>query len=395
MGTRTKKTRKKNKSKAQLTRPKRKRKATLDPSKVAIIVAIISFLGSVLTAIIDKNRIEEPPLIPLQAHNEYCLDLSPPTISSNVKLPDGSCIEEPTIGVVALCSNPLEDDAICARIGKPRLHEDTLPMVPRENINVKSQLNGNRLVAEVDSESFIRKQYKSTPHGLYRVEFDVFDPCNSGHASSKIEFNYVYKENFIEPQKVLIAGLENVKNIPDQHGGLEIRNWSKHGNFVSAKLKQDFDFNTNFCITGFFTVEYENELDPSGFDICLCDRWGEKLSIVLADGGLNAFSIKMKDEERKDKDVLKMLDKPRIGRTTKENTVFNYFKILIWQHKGQSRCSLYVQSGSPAFRQDSLVHERVIDTSYFSKSFARITLKLWKTGILKLYNLEVAEVPST
>ena len=41
----------------------------------------------------------------------------------------------------------------------------------------------------------------------------------------------------------------------------------------------------------------------------------------------------------------------------------------------------------------SQVHERVIDTSIFDDKFSRIKLKLWKAGVVKIYNLEVAELP--
>jgi hypothetical protein len=399
MGKKTKKTRnrskttgKKNSLKARPTKPKRKAGRLSNKSKIAITVALIGLIGSVLPAII--NMFGGSGLTGLSSEQQ--VTLNPPVVFPDAKLPDGRCIKEPKIEVVAESSHPLEEEAICARIGKPRWYkeEKTLPLVPRENFTVKKELGGKRLVGTLDSDAFIKEQYESTPHGLYRVEFEITNPSiKPEKASSEVEFNYIYKEDFRELDKVIDADFKNFKNIEGIDGGLEINNRSESGTFVSAKLKQDFDFKTDFYVSGFFTMEFENPRDPSGFDICLCDRWGEQLSVVFADGGLNAFSIKMRGEKFKGSGVLVRSNTTAIERTTADNTVYNYFKIRIWQDGRHSRCSLYVQSKGSDFRGVPPVHERIIDTSVFGEKCTRIMLKLWKAGILKLYNLEVAETP--
>ncbi|GAH81208.1 unnamed protein product, partial [marine sediment metagenome] len=178
----------------------------------------------------------------------------------------------------------------------------------------------------------------------------------------------------------------------ESYGGLRIRNYSKAGRFVSADLNQEFDFKTNFRISGFFTIEHDNALDPSGFDIALCDKWGEKLSIVLGDGRMNAFSIKMIGEKYGAQPVTARSENIRIWPTTHEGPVYNHFLIQIWQHGGETRCSLYVNRDTPDFSQSSFVHERIVDPRMFSGAIRHIKFKLWKAGILKLYNFEVAEL---
>ena len=389
-----------NKPRTRIGKHKSKTKGGSNRSRVAIQVALIGVIGTSMAAIIGvvgKCRWEKPPLslTPGIPPSKYILELSKPVINPDTKLPDGRCIEAPKISVVAKSSNCLDKDAIEARCGKVGKHQEgeALLFVDRENIDVKGELGGRRLVATFDSKSFITEQYRRTPHGLYRAEFTVFDPRKVSEAISKIEFNYVYKEDFRELSRVLRRINTGLMSILEDHGGLEIKNWNKKGHFVSADLQQEFGFKTNFYIRGFFTVEFKDTYDPSGLDIAICDRWGEKLSVVLADGRLDTFSIKMVGERYGDKGVTARSETISIGRTVGKNIVNNFFKIWIWEHGGKVRCSLYVQHDSPSFVNDSCVHERVIDTSKFLDKFTRIKLKLWKAGVVKLYNLEVAEVP--
>lgn len=360
-----------------------------------IIVALIGFLGDVLVPFIEKGGTEnqEKPLLPrFQVTHEYFLELSQIELSSDATLNDSRFFKAPKMKVVTTCRNSLEDDSVCVRIGKPRLHENTLPLVPRDYLKVESEFGGRRLVTSLDSKPFIREQYKSTPHGIYRVEFEAFDPCKPNPITRMIEFNYVYKEDFMKPHKVLNFKSQKYGSIAAINGGLEIRKWSTKEKFVSAYLNQEFDFKTNYCISGFFILEFEDDFEPGGFDIAICDKWGEKLSVVFADGPLNAFSIKMHGDEYRKKEATERSRTTRVGCSKMGKTINNFFKIRIWQDGYENRCTLYFQQESPNFRPESCVHERIIDASKFIGKFIKIRLKLWKPGVLKLYNFEVAEV---
>jgi hypothetical protein len=362
---------------------------------VTITAAWITSGATLIAALIGALVYFRPvSRLPKLTMPDYSLMLSKPVVNPDSQIEDRHCVKPPSIELVANCTNCLEKDAIETRCGKPRLHQEgEFPYVPKENLFVEEQLGGHRLVARLDTAPFILSHYPRSPHGLYQMEFKVFDPSKPYEAVSKIEFNYIYKEDFRNLSKAILRSDKEFRSITQSPGGLEIRNLSQQGYFVSGDLNQEFDFKTNFYICGFFTIEFQDPHNPSGLDIAFCDRWGEKLCVVFADGRLDTFSIKMADDKYGDNGVTIRSSKISIGRTVSENPIYNFFKIWIWEHEGESRCTLYVQRNSPVFTPESCVYERKIDTSRFLGKFTRIKLKLWKSGVVKLYDLEVGEVP--
>lgn len=373
---------------------------------VAIRAALIGVVGAVVVAFIGvvanplKKELPSRVVVTLEERRQVplrsFLEISKPcVVSPDTDGTDWGYTEPPEIQVRVSSSNRVDEDALSGQCGKPRLYNGmSLPYIDKKDIDVRKRLGGRSLTGTFHSESHIRSINPRSPHGVYKTVFRVMDPRGADSRSSELEFNYVYKENFKTLDEVLTSHAPGFASMEGSYGGLEIRNYSKSGRYVSADLKQEFDFETDFCIRGFFTIEYDNDLDPSGFDIALCDRWGEKLSVVLGDGALNSFSIKMIGERYRAGRVTVHSERISIGRSTKVHAVNNYFLIRVWQHGAENRCSLYIRRDDADFPQWLCVHERIIDRRKFDGKFTRIKLKLWKSGILKLYDFEVAEKPS-
>jgi len=318
-----------------------------------------------------------------------CVKLKVPTLlCDEVENPGNRCPKPPKIEIVTESDNPLKEDAIYARCGKPRIyHDSVLPCVKKEHMSWEQSNGGCVLIGQLSTGLAMRELYSQTPHGIYNTVFAYGEP---GGDSKEIGFNYVYKEDFKRFKYAITPKTNGFGNISGNSGGLEIKN---HRNrCMSADLNQNFDFKTNFYIRGYFTLEFDKASGVNGLEIALCDKWGEKVSVVIPDGGLNNFSIKMKDEDRSKKGVMVRSDKIRVIKSTKENTIYNYFEIRIWENAGKNLCSLYVQPKYPNLGAESLVHERVMNPGKFEGEFTRIKLRVWKTGVVKLYDFEIGEL---
>jgi hypothetical protein len=300
----------------------------------------------------------------------------------------------PKIQVTAQSHNPFTTDTIFANCGKLRSGSE-FQVVPPQNFSVEQRDQGHMMVTTLNTNSFIHSLNTDSPHGWYKAIFKITDPARDNNSSTELEFNYVYKEGFRHLEKVLIPETRGFTNVPENGGGLSVHNLRKGQGYVSALLKQKFDFKTNFCITGFFTVLSKDTTRPTGLDIALCDRWGEKLSFVFADGHFDAFSIKvMRDKYGKGETTNRNYKNgPRIIPSTDANMIPNFFKIEMVNFNNQSRCRLYVKQYDSDFDPNSIAHERFISTSVFAGTFTTINFKLWQSGIVKLYDFEVAELP--
>ncbi len=94
-------------------------------------------------------------------------------------------------------------------------------------------------------------------------------------------------------------------------------------------LNQEFDFKTGFCINGIFTLESNDHLNPCSFDISLCDRWGEKLSVIFADGLLNDFTIKKLGEKHGKGEVTKKSGKFKIALSRGNDIEMNFVSYTV------------------------------------------------------------------
>ncbi len=300
----------------------------------------------------------------------------------------------PKLQIECECSDSLEQDVLWIQCDKSRVIKgSSMEEVESKHIAIVPKAGDRRLVATFDVNSFIVSSpaYSGTPHGYYRGFVKMITQQKpEGHKKDFI-FNYVYQENFSRLSDVLSTSDEEFVSIPEFDGGLEMKVLEGKRR-VSSNLIQKFDFKTNFCILGIFTVEFEKTNDPSSLDISVCDKWGEKLAVIFADGNLNTFSIKLKDEKRGEHDVTLERARTGVGRTMKGENIFNYFEIHVEQFGYRKKCSLFLRHNGPIQRGDSPVHSRWVDDLEFLTKFTRINIKLRKPGRVKLYDFEVAQL---
>ena len=395
-------------------RGKSRRKKNINPpsaggrsiSRAVWITAGATVLAAIITVVLarllgtdggglDKPHVVVIPTVPksVSAEIPFFLELDDPIVVwPKMQGSEYGYTKPPKIQIVGRSSNPLTEDAMCAQCGKASLYEGpSLPEVCDEAKNCELGLSSRRLITIFDSGAFIRSEHPKAPHGQYRGVFKLVDQIRPENRSKSFSFNYVYQEDFRDLMKALSPKMGEFTHISGIFAGLQITNLTVDRRFVYAYLNQEFDFKSDFCIVGFFTMESESRSNPCSFDISFCDKWGEKLSVIFADGPLNAFTIKMAGEEYGEEGMTNRSEKIRIALSTGNDVVKNFFKIRFWQHEKQTRCSLYLRHNSPVLKCDSPVHERVVNPSVFLQHFTRIHFKLWKVGVIKLYNLEVAE----
>lgn len=301
----------------------------------------------------------------------------------------------PKIQFEGTCSDYLQKDALCVQCDKARLTGgSSLEEVGDEYIEIGQKADARRLVATFDSGSFVKslQPYSRTPHGPYRAIFKLTVPRQSGASSKGFPFNYVYEESFQRLSDVLDTKDREFVSIPGPEGGLEMKVQAGKRR-VSAELTQEFDFKTNFCVLGYFTVECKDARDPSSLDIAICDEWGEKLSVVFADGLLDTFSIKAGRDRRGEKDVTLEHARTGVGLTTDEETIYNFFEIWVQKYGDRAKCSLYLRHNGAIRKGEPPVHYRVLDNLEFLTEFTHINLKLRKPGRVRLYDFEVASLP--
>jgi hypothetical protein len=368
-------------------------------SKAACISAIATICAAMIAgtfALIPKLlQAPAPPLAePITIDHPPWQDMEKPVVIWPKKA--GSkygFTQPPNIQIAGICSDRLQQDALCVQCDKSQVDKSSsLEEVEKQYIKILDKAGGKRLVAVFDSGSFISssKSYAHTPHGCYTVLFKLVAQGHQGELCERFPFNYVYKENFKDLSKVLVTKDEFI-SIPEPNEGLEM--CVIHGERrVSTNLTQKFDFKTDFCILGTFTVEFKDPHDPSSLDIAVCDAWGEKLSIVFADGLLNTFSIKAWGEHHGEGDVTFEGATIGVGRTIGDKRIANCFEIHVREQRGRTRCSLYLRHNSPILKGDIPIHSRLIDNLQFLTDFTHISLKLRKPGTVKLYDFEVAKL---
>lgn len=325
---------------------------------------------------------------------DYRLELSRPAVQPGARLADGRFIKPPVIEVVAKCVNCLDPNAIHARCGKLRDHEPEgmLPFVPREYLEIVEELGGHILHGDFKSQLFIADRYRLTPHGRYQAQFSVFDPCKPKTVAEFTEFNYIYLAPFGDMSEALSSSRTGLESTSSDPAGLRIETPVSE-RMLYAYLRQRFDFTTNFCISGFFTIQCDDSSNPCSFDVSVGDRWVEKVSVIFADGPLNAFTIRVQDESKGEGKMRRKSDSLKVGLSTSGHTVRNYFRISFCQYGYKTKCSVFFRPNGPISAGEPAIHERLVDLSAFSTDDVRIHLKLWKAGVVEVYDFVVAETP--
>lgn len=369
-------------------------KHLLTCKNTAIFLGILGLIGALFSGLVTNLVLRRPKkaIVPLVS----VLELTKPT-SPSPRVSDHVYATPPVLEVTATSSATLDPNAIAVRLGKPRLHkEEPLPDVPRENFTIRWSHPGRRLVVILNTGPIIHSLYPLTPHGLYRVEFLLADETGQTTRSSITEFTYVYQPDFKELEGVLVPKDEGFASISGTLTGLEIRNSSTSGGYISADLVQEFDFKTNLCISGCFTMEFEDVSKPCGLDIALCDEWGiPRLSFVLPDGPLDVFAIKVGNEKPIWGKVRVRARNTKIGRTTEEEVVFNSFRISVSRQGGGTLCSLYTNPQTADFSPDYRAHERLLHGPVLEGRYMQVQLRVWKKGVIRLYGFTVAELART
>ena len=287
----------------------------------------------------------------------------------------------------------LDKDSTLVRFGKRRAYPDAheLPFVTKEAISYESRKGGQILIGTMSTNKLIGTK---TPHGRYHCWAEVTDKSGSRAKTDVIEFNYVYRTNFSPLEKFLTVNSKDAF-YGLLNGGLEIRNNSERGGFVSTALKQSFDLKTDFTISGRFTLKCSPD-SPAGLDINLGIMTGatfnEKLAFIFPDGRLDTFSIKAAGEKRSDPNVTNINSRHRT-RILVDGKTIHYFLIrIIKRNERGSTFELYITRESPDPRYDSPSHVRNMNTTVLGKGLTWIQIRLWQAGTLRLFNITVAEI---
>jgi hypothetical protein len=299
----------------------------------------------------------------------------------------------PRIQIAADDEEGFHQDAIRAYLGKVSQHGKTLPPVRPTAFKVDLARNSKSLTAELDTATLLPSLYER-PYGYYDMQVDVSDVSNI-LTRQQCRFSYTYKESFLPLEKAVVPHAAGFKNIRDI-GGMMVQNTSTRGGFCSADLRQRFDFKTNFVVHGFFTIKNGNGGKPATFNIDFLDGWGERIAVLLADGNSTTYTLKVYGEQW---GPLITFDASTMGRheidVVNDGRTLNYFMIHVTKHsEGKSRWSLFVGRKQPDPEKDLYAHSRLIDDAALGSGSLGIKFKLWGTGILSLYEFEVAELPS-
>jgi hypothetical protein len=354
-----------------------------------LLVVVSRIFSGAGTKLIERIGKRDEPVPQFATRVELT---KPAPVSGNIY--DSIFTSPPLIEVTADGDIPLEPGNLAVRFGKIHLHK-VFPLreVESEFISFRQRDHGCRITAILDTAALIEFWYPDTPHGLYRAEFVLSCHNGTGTCSTEMEFNYAYVEDFKELEKAIVTNDKGFNNTHGNVNGLEIDSKDTVAACISAGIIQQFDFKTNFYISGFFTMELEDRSTPCGLDVVIFDKsqW-LRLSTVLVDGHVNGFSMKTLGEKIGGKHVKVRCSRTRVIPTTEKRKVYNYFLICILKVDGGHLCTLYVNPELPEFGPNTRAHERLLSDSVFRGSGTRIELRLWRAGVVNLYDLRVAEL---
>lgn len=296
----------------------------------------------------------------------------------------------PKYQIHAVSNQGLKPDFLVGALGRIRWGQKiSLPTFPRHHMNAILESNDRQLTATVDTGPIIDELDSETRYGWYRLLCTIDDAQRPRVDESHVDFNYIYQEDFEDPERVLVAHDWGFSRI-SKAGGLRIENDGSH-DYISATLRAVFDFTMNFAVEGSFSLEPDNRDDPAGLDIAFLDeQFVSRLSVVLVDGGLNIVSIKVNGD--RDADVRHRTRQPVVVLTTEQGVNVTHFRIEVRPSAVGVLCRVFVSPNAPVNPRGLPILQREIEARFLPQDLMRIQLRLWKAGVAKLYRITVAEL---
>ena len=292
-------------------------------------------------------------------------------------------------------------DAVQVYLRRARVPDKrALAYVNPAHLELLRRHEGRTLVVTLRTAPVIRLAFPR-PYGFYLVTFELKD-ADGATATHNMSFGYVMSQeqlgsatwlfndtSFLQQQKTRVF-----KYAPGD--GLRINPYSRRGGFVSADLAKAFDFTSDFCIWGRFTIAHADPNSPSALDIGFCDRRGERVAAILGDGGSTRFSLKTVDDEFDDEsvNVNTALSGKAKSRIMADGHTQNHFCVCVRRHNASSSLwSLYVSRNEADPDRDFPAHYRLIPNHFISKGPLSLNLKAWRRGTVTLSCFNVAELP--
>lgn len=304
----------------------------------------------------------------------------------------------PNIQAEASDDGRLTQDSLFVQLGKIG---DSPPILCEEWIKTTPKVGGGSMIIDLDTADVIKENYAAAPHGAYEATLRVCDGPDSC-AEKSLFFNYVYRNDFSEYKETMTLGSHGIFSHSDKQFGLRIKNPTRSEGWVGATLRQQFSFRRNMYVRGVFLAKCDDESNPIGLDVSVCDtgtipsRPYEKIAVVIPDGGVDRYSIKIGNEEYGRPATVVVAEG---GQQIHPNGVTRYsFMMLVYDlGKYRSRCDLYVgvDELTPENIANERVHTREFASSLIGHGLATIKIKIRKRGTVRLMYIEIGEITPT
>lgn len=260
-----------------------------------------------------------------------------------------------------------------------------------DNLRV-NQVEASLWHAAFDTGDLIRRYFSDFPHGNYETTVVV-----KGTVSSQIttNVNYLYRLPLESRRDTLRSSLPGACRIED---GLDLEFVCKsRTNSVWALLSQEFEFKQNFLVRGAFTIKptiQGVEYSPA-LDVTLGDQWGDRVSVILGEDGGESYSIKYMTEPVRRTGAQDRRNKGEDSehKIAKDGVTTNSFEIRFVREAGSDllQCSVFIGT---VLRSAAPVFSRLLPGNCLDVGPTRVRLKVWKSGVVRISNLEVGEIPT-
>ena len=245
------------------------------------------------------------------------------------------------------------------------------------------------------TKDVIEERHPRWPHGAFVTEVKAPEASLAG--TKNFLFNYVYTSGS-QTRGLMLQPIDNNAFSVDEQGVVTIRkDANTREGIVTAKLTQPFDFKTEFCVRGFFTVRVpENDL-PVGFEVSLRDTYSEQVTVIFADAHWYAHSIKLQMQSDRWRtyrfgDREAGLEVRRASLLSRASPDRNYFAIEIRRQTAKiSECTVRL-APDPVESDTQPVASRAFLTSRLGEGDTVVHLRLWNPAVVMLYDLEVARL---
>jgi hypothetical protein len=245
-----------------------------------------------------------------------------------------------------------------------------------------------KIHADFEAGRVIQQYYGRTPHGIYQARFEVFGSENV--IKDRIAFNYVFEP---KPQDLFSYF------VPDNNaafarfgsGGVRINNTTRTGGHVTARIEQEFDFITNFRVSGQYQIR-RREQGALGLEVRFCDADDVKVDAndakvvaILGDGPADRYTIKRHN------DLESNATRTHAGyRLRSAAGATNYFAIdVIPSGERESTYEVFV-GPDPAFGKP--VVTRTLPNDLFPSRRKIMQIRLWQNGEVVLQRFAVKDL---